>query len=87
VPLNSPTVLTPRHSRAGRVVAIAVACVAAGTATFVIAADDPAPATHSASEPTKAAFGRYYDIEASKAVTMRALGRRETVQAHRQRAH
>jgi hypothetical protein len=87
VPLNSPTVVTPRHSRAGRIAAIAIACVAAGAATFVIAADDPAPAIHSAGEPSQPAISRYYDLEANKAVTMRALGRREAHKAHSRRAH
>lgn len=76
MPLHTTTVLTPRTSRAGRVVAIAVACVAAGAATVVIADDGPAPAVRTAIEPSQPAISRYHDIEANKAVTMRALGRR-----------
>jgi hypothetical protein len=87
VPLNSSTVLTPRRSRAGRVVAILVACVAAGAATFAVAADDPAPAVRTTSQPSQPAISRYHDIEASKAVTMRALGRRVTGNARSQHRH
>ena len=75
MPLHSPTVLTPRLPRLTRVAAIAAACVAGGAATVVIADDQSAPAVRTIAEPSQPAVTRYFDIEANKAASMRALGR------------
>jgi hypothetical protein len=75
VPLHTPTALAPRLPRLTRVAAIATACVAAGTASVVIANDQFAPQIHTIAEPTPPAAGRYFDIEANKAASMRALSR------------
>jgi hypothetical protein len=75
VPLHTPTVFAPRRPRLGRVAAIATACMAAGAATVVIAGDQPATQVGSIAEPSRPATTRYFDIEANKAASMRALGR------------
>lgn len=72
MPLHSPTVLTPRRHRIGRVAAVATVCMAAGAATVVNAADQPAPQVRTVADTT---VTRYFDIEANKANSMRALGR------------
>ena len=64
MPLHTPTVLAARITRAA---ATATACLAAGAATLVIADDKPPIA--------QPATTRYFDIEANKASSMRALGR------------
>lgn len=72
---NILTVLTPRRPRLTRAAAIATACMAAGAATVVIADDQPAPQTRAIAKPSQPAVARYFDIEANKAASMRALGR------------
>jgi hypothetical protein len=54
------------------VIAAAVAILA--IATVVIAADEPAPQVRAIGETSQPATGRYFDIEANKAASMRALG-------------
>jgi len=49
--------------------------VAGGAATVVIADDQSAPAVRTIAEPSQPAVTRYFDIEANKAASMRALGR------------
>jgi hypothetical protein len=68
VPLHSPTLRLPRLASAA---AVATACMAAGAATVAIA-DQPVPQGGTVAET---AFTRYFDIEANKAASMRALGR------------
>jgi hypothetical protein len=63
MPLHTPTVLVARLARAA---AVAGVCLAAGTATVAIADDKP-PIGETATT-------RYFDIEANKAASMRALG-------------
>ena len=75
MPLHTPTVLAPRLPRLARAAAIAAACIAAGAATVVITDDQPAPQIHTIAEPSQPATTRYFDIEANKAASMRALGR------------
>jgi hypothetical protein len=75
VPLHSHTVLAPRRPRLTRAAAIATACVAAGAATVVIAHDQPAPQLRTIAAPSQPADTRYFDIEANKVASMRALGR------------
>jgi hypothetical protein len=69
VPLHSPTLRVPRLASAA---AVATACMAAGAATVAIADDQPVPQGGTVAET---AFTRYFDIEANKAASMRALGR------------
>jgi hypothetical protein len=75
VPLHTPTALAPRRLRLGRAAAIAAACIAAGAATVVIADDQPAPQRHAIAAPSQPTATRYFDIEANKAASMRALSR------------
>jgi hypothetical protein len=74
VPLHSPTVIAARRPRLGRVAAIATACMAAGAAPIAIADDQPSGQARSIAEPSQPAVTRYFDIEANKANSMRALG-------------
>jgi hypothetical protein len=74
VSLHTPTVLAPRRPRLMRAVAIATACIAAGVATVVIADDQPAPRVRTIAEPSRPTT-RYFDIEANKAASTRALSR------------
>lgn len=69
MPLHSPTVRVPRLARAA---AVASTLVAVGAATFAVADDQPVPQVRTIAET---ATTRYFDIEANKAASMRALGR------------
>jgi hypothetical protein len=69
VPLHRPTVRVPRLARAA---AVATACIATGAATVAIADHQPDPHVRTVAET---ATTRYFDIEANKAASMRALGR------------
>ena len=71
MPVSTPIVLAPRLAAA----AVAVACMAAGAATVAIADVQPVAQSRSSAEPSQSAATRYYDIEANKANSMRALGR------------
>jgi hypothetical protein len=73
VPLHTPTVRRPRLARAAAI-ATAAACITAGAATIVIADDQPTPPTHTTGEPSQPVTSRYFDLEANKAASMRALG-------------
>jgi hypothetical protein len=75
VPLHTPTVRAPRLPRLGRVAALAVAtCATAGAVTTVIADDPPAAQVRAIAAPSQPA-AHYFDIEANKVASMRALGR------------
>jgi len=63
---------TPRRQRIGSAAAIA-ACIAA--AAVLTTDDQSARDVPRITVPDKPAAGRYFDIEANKAATMRALGR------------
>jgi hypothetical protein len=67
------TVPAPWRPRVARVVAIAAALAAAGAATVVIADDQPAPQVPSIAEPSQPATSGYFDTEANKVASMRAL--------------
>jgi hypothetical protein len=69
VPLHSSTRRFPRLARAA---AVATACMATGAATVAIADDQSVPQVRTVAET---AITRYFDIEANKAASMRALGR------------
>jgi hypothetical protein len=73
VPLHTPTVRRPRLAHAAAI-ATATACIAAGAATIVIADDQPALQLHTIAKPSQRVTSRYFDIEANKAASMRALG-------------
>lgn len=87
MPLHTHTVLAPRLARLGRITAIATACIAAGTATVVIADDQPAPQAGTIAATSQPAVTRYFDIEANKAASMRELGRHIAQQRAHQTAH
>ena len=74
MPLHTPTVLAPRHPRLARAAAIATACIAAGAATVVITDDKPAPHNQTIAAPSQTTT-RYFDTEATKIASMRALRR------------
>ena len=69
MPLHRPTYCVPRLARAA---ALATACLATAAAAVAIADDQPDPQIRTVAEP---AITRYFDIEANKATSMRALGR------------
>jgi hypothetical protein len=69
MPLHTPAVLVPRLARAA---AFAGVCLAAGTPTVALADDKPPIG--------ETAMTRYFDIEANKAASMRALGDHIAVQ-------
>jgi hypothetical protein len=73
VPLHAPTVRRPRLVPAAAI-ATATACIAAGAATIVIADDQPTPQIHTIAGPSQPVSSRYFDIEANKASSIRALG-------------
>jgi hypothetical protein len=73
MPHHTPTPRRPRLAHAAAI-ATATACLAAGAATIVIADDQPAPQIHTIAEPNQPVSSRYFDIEANKAASMRALG-------------
>jgi hypothetical protein len=75
VPLHTPIAFAPRLPRLSRAVGIAAACIAAGAATVVIADDQPAPQVRTIAAPSQPVATRYFDIEANKAASMRALSR------------
>jgi hypothetical protein len=68
VPRRSCTRRVPRLARAA---AVATACMAAGAATVAIADDQSVPQVRTVAET---AITRYFDVEANKAASMRALG-------------
>jgi hypothetical protein len=74
VPLHSPTAVAPRRRRVGLIVTLAATCATAGAATIVIANDQTAPHINAIAEPSQPVTSRYFDIEANKAASMRALG-------------
>jgi len=76
VPLHSSTRRVPRLARAAAV-AVATACMATGAATVAIAVDQSVPQVRTVAAT---AITRYFDIEANKAASMRALGRHFTEQ-------
>ena len=75
MPLHTPTDLALRRPRLTRAAAVATACIAAGVATVVIGDDQPAPQARTIAAPSQHAATRYFDIEANKAASMRALSR------------
>jgi len=71
--LHSPTVIVPARPRTGRVAAlVAATCVTAGGIAIAVAGDQAAPRVVPAAEQ---ATTRYFDIEANKVASMRALAR------------
>jgi len=69
-------VLTPQRRRFGLVAVLAATCATAGAATIAIADDEPASQIYTIVAPGQPATSRYFDIEANKAGSMRALGLR-----------
>ena len=69
------TALPVRRLRVTRTAVVATACVAAGAATIVVADDRPAPEVRPLAEPSPAVVTRYFDTEANKIASMRALRR------------
>jgi hypothetical protein len=72
VPLHSTTVTAVRMPRLAQLAAIAVA--AATAVTIALTDDRPAPQIHTVAAPAQPAASRYFDLEANKAGSMRALG-------------
>jgi hypothetical protein len=69
VPLHRPTVRVPRLARAA---AVATACMATAAAAVAVADNQSVPQVRTVAET---AITRYFDVEANKAASMRALGR------------
>lgn len=78
MPSHSPAVHAPRIPRLTRAAGIALAaatCATAVAVTIVTSDDQPTPQVRSIAAPSQAAATtRTLDIEANKAVSMRALG-------------
>jgi hypothetical protein len=75
VPLHTPTVPAPRHAGLARTAIIVVAaCIAAGGVTIGFSDGQSAPPDRTIAETNQPATSRYFDIEANKAASMRALG-------------
>ena len=71
--LNYPTVIVPARPRIRRVAAlIAATCATTGGIAIAVGSGEPAPRAVPAAEQ---ATVRYFDIEANKVASMRALAR------------
>jgi hypothetical protein len=76
VPLHSTTISAVRMPRLARLAAIAATAATAGAVTIALTEDRPAPQVRTIGESAQPAASRYFDLEAHKAASMRALGRR-----------
>ena len=76
MPLHSTTVIAARMPRFARLAAIAATAATAGAITIALADDGPAPQVRTIAEPAQPAASRFFDLEANKAASMRALGER-----------
>ena len=74
MPLHSTTVTAVRMPRRAQLAAIAVAAATAGAVTIALTDDRPAPQVRTVAAPAQPATARYFDLEANKAASMRALG-------------
>jgi hypothetical protein len=79
VPLHNTTATAVRMPRFGRLAAIVAAAAAAGAVAISVTEDRPAPQVR-AIEAVQPAASRYFDVEANKAASMRALGRQIAAQ-------
>jgi hypothetical protein len=75
VPLHTPAISIPPLRRLGHVAALGAATFATAGAVFVIADDQSAAQLRTIAEPSHPVATRYFDIEANKAASMRALSR------------
>jgi curli biogenesis system outer membrane secretion channel CsgG len=80
VPLHTPTVLAPRLPRPTRAAAALATCATAAAATIAIAYNQPASQVRASTEPSPPVALRYFDIEANKANSMKALARHNAEQ-------
>ena len=74
VPLHLSTATAVRTPRFGRLAAIAAAATA-GAVTVALTDDRPVPQVRPVAASAQPAVTRYFDIEANKAASMRALSR------------
>jgi hypothetical protein len=75
VPLHTPTVPAPRQAGLARTAIIVVAaCIAAGGVTIAFSDGKSATPDRTIAETNQPVTSRYFDIEANKAASMRALG-------------
>ena len=74
MPLHSTTVTAVRMPRFARLAAIAATAATAGAVTIALAENGPAPQVRTIAESAQPAASRYFDLEANKAASMRALG-------------
>jgi hypothetical protein len=75
VPLHSPTASTPTLPRLGHLAALAAATITTAGAVVVVADETTAAQVRTIAEPSQRVAARYFDLEANRAVSMRALGR------------
>jgi hypothetical protein len=76
VSLQSPTAPTPLRARLARAaIIVAASGIIAGGTAIALADDQLAPHVRTIAEPTQPVTARYFDVEANKANSMRALGR------------
>ena len=85
MPLHSTTVTAARMPRSARLAAIAATAATAGAFTIALAENGPAPQVRTIAESAQPAASRFFDLEANKAASMRALGEQIAVSAHRAR--
>jgi hypothetical protein len=86
VPLRTTTVSTARMPRFGQLAAIAAAAATASAVTIAVTDDPPAPQVRAVTTSAEPAAPRYFDLEANKAASMRALGRQIAIQRSRHTA-
>lgn len=79
MPLHSTAVTAVRMPRLAQLAAIAAAAATAGAVTIALTEDRPAPQIRTVAAPAQPAASRYFDLEANKAASMRALGRQLAV--------
>lgn len=76
MPLQSPTAPTPLRARLPRAaIVVAASCTLARRTAIALADDQLAPQVRTIAEPTQPVAARYFEVEANKANSMRALGR------------
>ena len=69
MPLHTSTVLAPR-----RAAALAAVCATAAAFSTAVSDGQTAPPARTIAEQSRPVFTPYFDIEANKAASMRALG-------------
>lgn len=76
MPLHTRALLAPTSPRNGYLAAVVAAATFATAGAVTVIADDQVTAhVRTSAEPSQPVSTRYFDVEANKAASMRALGR------------